>query len=554
MSTVRLEAVKNDDGRAQEIPMQPASQDIWDKKYRLKTKKGEPVDADIDDTYQRVAKALADAEPTAEKQEYWYERFLWALRRGAIPAGRITSNAGALEHKPAPRTINCTVSGTIDRLDGRHPRQGPRGRPDAEGRLRHRLRILDAASARRVRRRRRRVHLGPDVASWISTTRCVSPCRRPAAAAARRWARSTSSHPDVKEFIRAKREDGRLRQFNLSLLITDGFMDAVENDGDWPLVFPVNIKEKDDVDLDDPSQVVWREWPTHRQLRQPRRRPGRLQDLRPHPRPAPVGHDHGLDVRLRRAGLHPDRPRQRDEQQLVVREHPRDQPLRRAAAAALRRLPARLGQPDQVRARPVHRQGRASTGRNTRKSCACSPACSTTWSRSTACRCEQQRDEIMRKRRHGMGFLGLGSTVTMLQMKYGSPESCEFTEARRPRDGAWPAGKWRWRWRRRRARADHGRGASPSPPRCCASARKWSKDGWKIGQEIEGSVLHAQVLALHAARGRGRAGAGGRAGRSRRAASPTTARSRRPAPSRCRWPTTPPTASSRASPTTTAAT
>jgi hypothetical protein len=66
-----------------------------------RSKSGEAVDASIDDTYQRVARALADAEPTAEKQKYWYERFLWALRRGAIPAGRITSNAGALEHKPA---------------------------------------------------------------------------------------------------------------------------------------------------------------------------------------------------------------------------------------------------------------------------------------------------------------------------------------------------------------------------------------------------------------------------------------------------------------------
>ena len=110
MSTVRLEAVKHN--AAQDIEMQPASQDIWDKKYRLKTKKGEPVDATIDHTYQRVAKALAEAEPTSEKQKYWYERFLWALRRGAIPAGRITSNAGALEHKPATSTINCTVSGT----------------------------------------------------------------------------------------------------------------------------------------------------------------------------------------------------------------------------------------------------------------------------------------------------------------------------------------------------------------------------------------------------------------------------------------------------------
>ena len=117
MSTVRLEAVKQDTAR--DIGMQPASYDIWDKKYRLKTKKGEPVDATIDHTYQRVAKALAEAEPNAEKRKYWYERFLWALRRGAIPAGRITSNAGALEHKPATSTINCTVSGTIeDSMDG----------------------------------------------------------------------------------------------------------------------------------------------------------------------------------------------------------------------------------------------------------------------------------------------------------------------------------------------------------------------------------------------------------------------------------------------------
>ena len=76
MSTVRLEAVRtemsgiSDTSGDNEIPMQPASQDIWDKKYRLKTKSGEAVDADIDGTYQRVAKALSDAEPTLELQKY----------------------------------------------------------------------------------------------------------------------------------------------------------------------------------------------------------------------------------------------------------------------------------------------------------------------------------------------------------------------------------------------------------------------------------------------------------------------------------------------------
>ncbi|MBM4216999.1 MAG: ribonucleoside-diphosphate reductase, adenosylcobalamin-dependent, partial [Gammaproteobacteria bacterium] len=111
-SVVKLETKDVDS-----IPFQEASIDIWEKKYRLVSKSGEPVDRSMDDTYQRVARALADVEAPAER-EHWHERFLWALRRGAIPAGRITSNAGAIEHKPATSTINCTVSGIIrDSMD-----------------------------------------------------------------------------------------------------------------------------------------------------------------------------------------------------------------------------------------------------------------------------------------------------------------------------------------------------------------------------------------------------------------------------------------------------
>ncbi len=99
------------------IPYQEASYDIWDKKYRLVAKDGSPIDRSMDDTYKRVARALADVE-LPEVREQWYESFLWSLRHGAIPAGRVTSNAGALEHKPATSTINCTVSGTIrDSMD-----------------------------------------------------------------------------------------------------------------------------------------------------------------------------------------------------------------------------------------------------------------------------------------------------------------------------------------------------------------------------------------------------------------------------------------------------
>ena len=99
------------------VPFQEASLDIWDKKYRLTAKDGTPIDKTMDDTYKRVARALADVEKE-EVREHWYERFLMGARRGAIPAGRVTSNAGALEHKPATSTINCTVSGTIqDSMD-----------------------------------------------------------------------------------------------------------------------------------------------------------------------------------------------------------------------------------------------------------------------------------------------------------------------------------------------------------------------------------------------------------------------------------------------------
>jgi ribonucleoside-diphosphate reductase alpha chain len=258
MSTVRLAELARS-GAA--IPMQPASYDIWDRKYRLRTKNGEAVDTSIDHSYQRIARALSEVEETREKRDYWNERFLWALRHGAIPAGRITSNAGALEHKPATSTINCTVSGTIeDSMDGILQKVHEAGLTLKAGcgigyefsTLRPRGAYVSGAGA---------YTSGPMSFMDIYDKMCFTV----SSAGGRRGAQMGTfdvSHPDVKDFIRAKREDGRLRQFNLSLLITDGFMEAVAEDGDWPLVFPVTQKEKDDVDFDDAEKVVWREWPT----------------------------------------------------------------------------------------------------------------------------------------------------------------------------------------------------------------------------------------------------------------------------------------------------
>jgi ribonucleoside-diphosphate reductase alpha chain len=243
------------------VPFQEASLDIWDKKYRLTAKDGTAIDTSMDDTYQRVARALADVE-SPELREHWYERFLWALRRGAIPAGRVTSNAGALAHKPATSTINCTVSGTIrDSMDDILGKVHEAGLTLKAGcgigyehsTLRPRGAYVSGAGA---------YTSGPLSFMDIFDKMCFTV----SSAGGRRGAQMGTfdvGHPDVLEFVRAKRENGRLRQFNLSLLITDEFMRAVREERDWKLAFPVTRKEyeSDAPNLHDPDAYVWREWP-----------------------------------------------------------------------------------------------------------------------------------------------------------------------------------------------------------------------------------------------------------------------------------------------------
>ena len=497
MSTVRLETVKLDAVSAQgdtvvsdkEVPMQPASTDIWDKKYRLKTKTGQPIDADIDGTYQRVAKALADAEPTLDKQQYWNERFTWALRRGAIPAGRITSNAGALEHKPATSTINCTVSGTIeDSMDGILDKVHEAGLTLKAGcgigyefsTLRPRGAFVAGAGA---------YTSGPMSFMDIYDKMCFTV----SSAGGRRGAQMGTfdvSHPDVKDFIRAKREDGRLRQFNLSLLITDGFMDAVANDGDWPLVFPINNKESGDVNLADASQIVWRDWPTHKNY---------------------VTRDDGLvacriygHIRARHLW-----------DMIMVSTYDYAEPgfilIDRVNEMNNNWWCEDIRATNPCGEQPLPPYGACLLGSvNLTKFVhnAFTDQASFDWEEYkevvrvftrmldnvveiNGLPLQQQRDEIARKRRHGMGFLGLGSTVTMLQMKYGSAASCEFTEriAREMAVAGWEMG------------LELAREKGPAPimeERFEITAEMLRKrpemavDGWRLGQQIPGKVLHAR--------------------------------------------------------------
>lgn len=487
MSTARLEAVTTDAN--QDIPMQPASVDIWDKKYRLKTKQGAPLDADIDGTYKRVAKALSEAEPTAELQQYWQERFTWALRRGAIPAGRITSNAGAQEHKPATSTINCTVSGTIeDSMDGILDKVHEAGLTLKAGcgigyefsTLRPRGAFVAGAGA---------YTSGPMSFMDIYDKMCFTV----SSAGGRRGAQMGTfdvSHPDVKDFIRAKREDGRLRQFNLSLLITDGFMQAVENDADWPLVFPVNIKEKGEIDLDNPEQVVWREWPTHRNY---------------------IAREDGLvackiygHIRARHLWdmimvstydyaepgfILIDKVNEMNNNwwcETIRATNPcGEQPLPPYGACLLGsvNLTKFVKHPFTDQATFDWEEYKEVVRVFTRML--------DNVVEVNGLPLQQQRDEIMRKRRHGMGFLGLGSTMTMLQMKYGSKASCEFTE-RIARDMA-VAG-----WETGLALAKE-KGAAPImdevfevTAEMLRKRPEMVKDGWKLGQEIQGKTLHAK--------------------------------------------------------------
>jgi ribonucleoside-diphosphate reductase alpha chain len=218
-----LKAVKLSQETEKEVPLQSVSLDIWDKKYRLKTKQGECLDENIDDTYRRVARALADAEETEEKRAFWYDKFVWALRRGAIPAGRITSNAGALEHKPATSTINCTVSGIVeDSMNGILEKVHEAGLTLKAGcgigyefsTLRPKGAFVAGAGA---------YTSGPLSFMDIYDKMCFTV----SSAGGRRGAQMATfdiSHPDVTDFIKAKRENGRLRQFNLSCLITKEFM------------------------------------------------------------------------------------------------------------------------------------------------------------------------------------------------------------------------------------------------------------------------------------------------------------------------------------------
>ena len=489
-----LQAVKTPEEAAmsennqKEVPMQSVSLDIWDKKYRLKTKQGDHVDQNMDDSYSRVARALADVEEESKRAE-WHEKFLWALRRGAIPAGRISSNAGALEHKPETSTINCTVSGIVeDSMDGILNKVHEAGLTLKAGcgigyefsTLRPKGAFVAGAGA---------YTSGPLSFMDIFDKMCFTV----SSAGGRRGAQMATfdiSHPDVTDFIKAKREAGRLRQFNLSCLITKEFMEAVKADADWKLAFPVTSKEAtvDALDTKDEAQVVWREWPIKDKYLT------RESDGKTACRVYKT-------IRARRLWdvimsstydfaepgfILIDRVNEMNNnwfcENIRATNPCGEQPLPPYGACLLGsvNLTKFVRNPFTDQATFDWDEYRQVVSIFTRML--------DNVVEINGLPLEQQRAEIARKRRHGMGYLGLGSTLTMLKMKYGEEASVAFTEevTKVMAETGWTVG----------IDLAKEKGAAPIMDEefvvtgdMLSKRPEMVKDGFKLGDKVKGKVL-----------------------------------------------------------------
>jgi len=488
MNAPQLQAVPNN---INEVPFQDASLDIWDTKYRLKTKTGEAVDKDVDETFARVAKALADVETTDELKKEWHDKFLWALRHGAIPAGRIISNAGAQEHKPATSTINCTVSGIIeDSMDGILAKVHEAGLTLKAGcgigyefsTLRPKGGYVSGAGA---------YTSGPLSFMDIYDKMCFTV----SSAGGRRGAQMATfdvGHPDVFDFIKAKREDGRLRQFNLSLLITVDFVEAVKNDSEWPLAFPITSKEcaQESMDLTDAENFIWREWPIKGNY---------------------VTNDTGLTAcKITRVV-----PARRLWDSIMASTYDYAEPgfilidkvnemnnnwfcenIRATNPCGEQPLPpygsCLLGSVNLTRfvKHPFTKKAQFDW-ENYNKTVGIFTRMLDNVVEINGLPLSQQRDEITSKRRHGMGYLGLGSTLTMMGVKYGSEDSLKFTEkvTKEMAMQGWQTG----------LDLAKEKGAAPimEADFDVTAAMLYKRpemidDGYKVGDSIKGKVLHAK--------------------------------------------------------------
>lgn len=476
--------------QAMDIAYQSTSMEIWDSKYRLKSKHGDAIDVTLDDTFKRVARALADLEENKVK-EHWYNEFLWALRNGAIPAGRITSNAGAFEHKPATSTINCTVSGTIeDSMDDILNKVHEAGLTLKAGcgigydfsTLRPRGAFVSGAGA---------YTSGPLSFMDIYDKMCFTV----SSAGGRRGAQMGTMdirHPDIIDFIRAKREDGRLRQFNLSLLITEDFIQAVKNDQDWQLIFPVTAKEakQDKLDLHNDENIVSADWPTKENLVEDEE--GRVA-CKVY-RTMPARNLWNVIMTSTYDYAEPgfiliDKVNQMNNnwfcEEIRATNPCGEQPLPPYGACL-------LGSVNLTKfVREPFTDNAYFDWDTYRRVVAIFTRMLDNVVEINQLPLEKQRHEINHKRRHGMGFLGLGSTLTMLKHKYGSAASVAFTE-QVAQEMALTG------WKEALSLAKEKGPAPVMDEEFEVTAKmmrlrpEMAKDGINVGDKVKGKVLHAK--------------------------------------------------------------
>ena len=299
-------------------------------------------------------------------------------------------------------------------------------------------------------------------------------------------------HPDVLDFVRAKREDARLRQFNLSLLITEDFIEAVRTDSDWQLSFPVTAEEveEDNLNLNDTTSFIFRRFPV---------------------KTGYVSNDEGLvacriynTVKAKfiwdsimtstydfaePGFILIDKVNEMNNnwfcENIRATNPCGEQPLPPYGSCLLGsvNLTKFVDRPFTDKASFNFEKYKKAVGIFTRML--------DNVVEINGLPLIGQRNEITFKRRHGMGILGLGSTLTMMKMAYGSQESIDFTEQVN-REMALEG------WRQGLALSNE---KGPAPimeetftvdKEMLSKRPEMKKDGFKVGDEIKGKVLHAK--------------------------------------------------------------
>ncbi len=400
------------------------------------------------------------------------------------------SNAGAHEHRPATSTINCTVSGTIhDSMDDILDKVHEAGLTLKAGcgigydfsTLRPRGAFVSGAGAHTS---------GPLSFMDIYDSMCFTV----SSAGGRRGAQMGTMdirHPDVMEFIRAKREDGRLRQFNLSLLITESFIEQVKQDGDWDLIFPISAKEISDVKaLENDDTVVWDYWPDNDNYVSNAKGQVACKIYKTIPARRLWNVIMTSTYNYAEPGfILIDKVNEMNNnwfcENIRATNPCGEQPLPPYGACLLGsvNLTGFVQQP--------FTEDAVFDWEKFRKVVAIFTRMLDNVVDINQLPLEKQQQEIRNKRRHGMGYLGLGSTMTMLGIKYGSPASIAFTE-----QVSQELAIIGWKEALNLAKE---KGAAPIMEQefvvdeeMLTKRPEMREDGYKVGDKVMGKVLHAK--------------------------------------------------------------